>query len=205
MSDQNNPDICVAPEPPPPLPSYRCHKVVQAAKIIDFIIHDDAIGGATCALFFEDQPPRMVSEEWTRRIPAPVTGPVGGYYVRYKDGYESWSPASEFEDGYTRIDPRPIEELPPLDMLMVNLISAHYHEILWRGYHSAQGVEITREITFLTHVLDYHEIPHEDTAIWHDRFSQMLQAADLEKTSLADFAQAFLAEVRGAVEQGSAH
>jgi hypothetical protein len=30
---------------------------------------------------------------------------VGGYYVMYKDGYQSWSPASEFEDGYTRIAP----------------------------------------------------------------------------------------------------
>ena len=25
---------------------------------------------------------------------------VGGYYVRYEDGYESWSPAEAFEDGY---------------------------------------------------------------------------------------------------------
>ena len=29
--------------------------------------------------------------------------PVGGYYVRYEDGYESWSPAQAFEEGYTRI------------------------------------------------------------------------------------------------------
>ena len=27
----------------------------------------------------------------------------GYYYVVYRDGYKSWSPASEFEDGYTRI------------------------------------------------------------------------------------------------------
>jgi hypothetical protein len=26
---------------------------------------------------------------------------VGGYYVRYPDGYESWSPAKAFEEGYT--------------------------------------------------------------------------------------------------------
>lgn len=29
---------------------------------------------------------------------------VGGYYVRYKSGYESWSPADEFEDGNTPIE-----------------------------------------------------------------------------------------------------
>lgn len=27
----------------------------------------------------------------------------GGYYVRYEDGYESFSPAEAFESGYTRI------------------------------------------------------------------------------------------------------
>ena len=27
----------------------------------------------------------------------------GGYYVVYKDGYQSYSPAEEFEDGYTLI------------------------------------------------------------------------------------------------------
>lgn len=28
---------------------------------------------------------------------------AGGYYVVYKDGYKSFSPADAFEDGYTRI------------------------------------------------------------------------------------------------------
>lgn len=28
---------------------------------------------------------------------------AGGYYVLYKDGYTSFSPADAFEDGYTRI------------------------------------------------------------------------------------------------------
>lgn len=30
--------------------------------------------------------------------------PVGGYYVLYEDGFESWSPAEAFEKGYTRIE-----------------------------------------------------------------------------------------------------
>jgi hypothetical protein len=28
---------------------------------------------------------------------------AGGYYVVYKDGYKSFSPADAFEEGYTRI------------------------------------------------------------------------------------------------------
>ena len=30
---------------------------------------------------------------------------VGGYYVVYKDGYKSFSPADAFESGYTRVTP----------------------------------------------------------------------------------------------------
>jgi hypothetical protein len=28
---------------------------------------------------------------------------AGGYYVQYKDGYTSFSPAEAFEEGYTRL------------------------------------------------------------------------------------------------------
>lgn len=37
----------------------------------------------------------------------------GGYYVKYPDGYESFSPAEAFEDGYTAVDayPTPVETL----------------------------------------------------------------------------------------------
>ena len=29
---------------------------------------------------------------------------VGGYLVRYEDGYLSWTPAEPFESGYTLVD-----------------------------------------------------------------------------------------------------
>jgi hypothetical protein len=32
---------------------------------------------------------------------APV---IGGSYVRYEDGYESFSPAAAFESGYTKVE-----------------------------------------------------------------------------------------------------
>lgn len=28
---------------------------------------------------------------------------IGGYYVKYADGYESFSPAEAFESGYTKV------------------------------------------------------------------------------------------------------
>jgi hypothetical protein len=34
---------------------------------------------------------------------ATYSGDIGGYYVVYEDGYKSFSPASAFENGYTRL------------------------------------------------------------------------------------------------------
>lgn len=71
------------------LPRWRCHKVVHAAKIV--------------AIDFEtrlDLRPHGVVETppgWIEQHKAVV----GGYYVRYEDGYTSFSPAKAFEDGYT--------------------------------------------------------------------------------------------------------
>lgn len=78
------------------LPLYRCHKTVRAAKITD--IQRDAVtilvlefpGGNTGAAV-------SVSYAFdTKHQPE-----VGGYYVVYEDGYESYSPAAAFEGGYT--------------------------------------------------------------------------------------------------------
>jgi hypothetical protein len=40
----------------------------------------------------------MFDQEKTQAPPQP-----GGYFVVYKDGYKSFSPAKAFEEGYTRI------------------------------------------------------------------------------------------------------
>jgi hypothetical protein len=44
----------------------------------------------------------QVSEALKNRVPEGMD-PVGGYYVLYAGGFESWSPASAFEEGYRRI------------------------------------------------------------------------------------------------------
>ena len=77
------------------LPEYQCHKKVRAFKISSIEDHGDVfvLNGETslqvCVVFksFIDK----------------HNPEIGGYYVRYRDGYESFSPADAFEDGYSLI------------------------------------------------------------------------------------------------------
>jgi len=78
------------------LPVYACHKRVRAAKITDwrFLLPEKVVleleGGSeatVCAQWFDAKRPR-----------------IGGYFVVYADGYESYSPAGAFELGYSKIE-----------------------------------------------------------------------------------------------------
>lgn len=84
------------------MPKYQCHKQVWALKIRAVEVRDAvSVTGKALFLVFEDArySARYVTLDWVSRH-----GPqAGGYFVVYKDGYESFSPAAEFEDGYTRI------------------------------------------------------------------------------------------------------
>ena len=85
---------------PHELPSYKCHKEVQAFKIRSF--RTIKIGGPERNFLVstdERHAPVEVSQAWLdKNKPA-----AGGYYVQYSDGYTSYSPAESFEDGYTLI------------------------------------------------------------------------------------------------------
>lgn len=73
---------------------YVCHKTVWALKIKS--VERDAV----TILHFEDPSyaARTVSYDYdVKHKPEP-----GGYFVVYADGYESFSPAKAFEEGYTR-------------------------------------------------------------------------------------------------------
>lgn len=90
------------------LPKYKCHKEVWALKIskIDHLtdVGDSFVKQAPASslvLHFEDK--RYAPIEVDLRYALKHNPREGGYYVVYKDGYESFSPASEFEDGYTLI------------------------------------------------------------------------------------------------------
>jgi|HubBroStandDraft_4_1064222.scaffolds.fasta_scaffold00019_28 hypothetical protein len=83
------------------LPKWKCHKEVWAAKITDQM--PAGIGSAGLGAWTLDNGGYVtVSEALRARVPS-GTSPVGGYYVRYADGFESWSPAKAFEEGYTRL------------------------------------------------------------------------------------------------------
>lgn len=78
------------------LPRWQCHKQVTAGCIIR--IERCMDGGAT--LYFPDDLSTRVNEAYLERC-RPDTG---GYWVRYDDDYESYSPQAAFEDGYTLLE-----------------------------------------------------------------------------------------------------
>lgn len=85
------------------MPRYRCHEEVWALKIAK-LEPDGALSrgaGRSCLLIPEEAgyAPFRVDEAYCRKH----SPRAGGYYVVYKDGYKSFSPADAFEDGYTRI------------------------------------------------------------------------------------------------------
>ena len=82
------------------LPRYKSHKVVEALRIENIL--ESVKETATWYLepVGNNLDPVPVSDTYVKKhAPKP-----GGYYVRYPDGYESWSPAEAFEDGYTLVD-----------------------------------------------------------------------------------------------------
>ncbi len=87
------------------MPQYQSHKKVWALKIKS-IVRDGAAenveviyGKATITPEEEGYAPVKVSAEYMDKHKPQV----GGYYVLYEGGYESWSPAIEFEKGYSKI------------------------------------------------------------------------------------------------------
>jgi hypothetical protein len=79
-----------------PLPKYVCHKEVEALKISRI---ERAEGKYYLHFYEEGYPPLEVATSWVDRFgPTPRS-----YWVKYKDGYTSISPAQAFEEGYTRV------------------------------------------------------------------------------------------------------
>jgi len=80
------------------LPKYDCHKSVNAFKIDQIIPREDGTG----TLYGSEEPGDAKYQVVVAELYMLKHSPqIGGYYVRYKDGYESFSPAKAFEEGYT--------------------------------------------------------------------------------------------------------
>ena len=90
------------------LEEYQSHKIVKAGKIAGIEFMKD--GSAVIALAKAIDPTRTVLTD-----PSTIKTGTGyrerfkgdenelGYYVRYKDGYENWSPTKAFEEGYSPV------------------------------------------------------------------------------------------------------
>lgn len=91
------------------LQRYKCHKEVYAAKILYIDpVHDkqDDRQDSSVELYnlMLDSKSNgsylvVIRGDWYRKHKPEV----GGYYVLYEDGYESYSPAKAFEEGYTKL------------------------------------------------------------------------------------------------------
>jgi len=84
-------------QPQREMPRYKCHKEVWALKIAEMAIGENE--ESSLLEVEEGYGPIEVSADYM----AKHQPRIGGYYVVYKDGYKSFSPAEAFEEGYTRI------------------------------------------------------------------------------------------------------
>lgn len=106
---------------------WQSHKQVQAGKIQAIDLNWDR--STDCRLQVATP---MTPEGWIwlyvdnaymdRHMPV-----VGGYFVRYTEGYESFSPAEPFEAGYVAIDG---DERPTPQMLMAHALGSMTDEAL---------------------------------------------------------------------------
>jgi hypothetical protein len=83
--------------------TYRSHKLVRAARVIGTA----AMSGQAVWLL-DDGTCRIASERLQERVPVEFT-PGDGYLVEYADGFQSWSPARAFEEGYSEV---PVTDAP---------------------------------------------------------------------------------------------
>ena len=90
------------------MPHYQSHKQVWALKIaaIDYDADRARVDGnreTDGSAYITPADPRYATFKVDMTYVRKHQPKVGGYYVVYKDGYKSFSPAEAFEEGYTRI------------------------------------------------------------------------------------------------------
>jgi len=80
---------------------WKSHKTVEAARIEEVQMHHPGPElPAEAVLVLADGERVTVSRQYL----AKHQPEAGGYFVRYEDGYESFSPATSFERGYTPVE-----------------------------------------------------------------------------------------------------
>ena len=81
------------------MPKYSCHKEVWALKIDSLKARTPDDGTRLLTPVERGYVPFILDAAFVSKH-NPQTG---GYYIVYKDGYKSFSPAEAFEEGYTLI------------------------------------------------------------------------------------------------------
>ena len=77
---------------------WKSHKIVEAERITQcFETSGQPVLGTA------DGEQHEVTVDWLSAR-CGSHDPIGGYLVRYADGYLSWSPATAFEEGYTEVE-----------------------------------------------------------------------------------------------------
>ena len=95
----------------PALPLYRSHKLVRALKIkaietlptideLDRILNEQAVDGDGIGGTITPEEAGYRSFTVSHGYISKHSPKVGGYFVVYEDGYQSFSPAAPFESGY---------------------------------------------------------------------------------------------------------
>lgn len=90
------------------MPQYMSHKKVWALKIKEILHEEDPVallnGGDRWNVFIVPEEEGYDKFKVTAAYVDKHKPQVGGYFVQYKDGYQSWSPADAFEEGYTKVE-----------------------------------------------------------------------------------------------------
>ena len=143
---------------------YVSHKVVEAAMIKSFHIvnNTDEDGGNSTPRGWRlwlkgEEDAIIVPPEFFARG-GPDSGDSDlGYLVQYADGYQSWTPAEPFEDGYTLMDvveedsqyaPHEQRVVDERNELADNLakLTAFFHTVIFEGLQEVdQGLLVTQE------------------------------------------------------------
>ena len=84
------------------MPLYQSHKKVSAMKIGAIEFEQDGSAVIAPASIHAKYGNRKTGPGYRERFKGDEEDL--GYYVRYADNYESWSPTKAFEEGYTLVD-----------------------------------------------------------------------------------------------------
>lgn len=156
------------------LPRYRSHKTVWALKIKEVIQSpaDKVVEGGSYELVPEDQRYPFIT------VPAAFVAKhdpqPGGYFVVYKDGYQSFCPAEAFEEGN---EPADSEEHPHAKS--ADLRSFTQAELSnWFSYHAPTPEQLVQYGEIRTAAKVFAEVINRHVPAGADKTAAMRKLRD---------------------------